>query len=105
MEGHQNMVGSKERIRFYRAPVRCQIFPRFLDAQPDLPTKGRPRWVRLLADLDELPRTATTKVVKRELAAQGPVAGRGRLLERDERGTAYADVTEVTDVAEVLDQV
>mgnify|MGYP000442211571 CR=1 FL=1 len=61
--------------------------------------------VRLLADLDELPRTATTKVVKRELAAQGPVAGRGRLLERDERGTAYADVTEVTDVAEVLDQV
>ena len=77
----------------------------FLDDQADLPTKGRPRWVRLLADLDELPRTATTKVVKRELATQGPVAGRGRLLERDERGTAYADVTEVTDVAEVLDQV
>ena len=32
MEGDQDMVGSKERIRFYRAPVRCQIFPRFLNA-------------------------------------------------------------------------
>ena len=86
-------------------PLDADEVGRFLDDQADLPTKGRPRWVRLLADLDELPRTATTKVVKRELAAQGPVAGRGRLLERDERGTAYADVTEVTDVAEVLDQV
>jgi hypothetical protein len=41
-------------------------------------------------------------VLKRELAAQGPVAGRGRLLEREERGTAYVDVT---DLGEVLDQV
>ena len=86
-------------------PLDADEVGRFLDDQADLPTKGRPRWVRLLADLDELPRTATTKVVKRELAAQGPVAGRGRLLERDERGTTYVDVTDVTDVAEVLDQV
>jgi len=73
-------------------PLSAEEVGAFLDAQPDLPTKGRPRWVRLLADLDELPRTATTKVLKRDLAAQGPVAGRGRLLERDERGTTYAEV-------------
>jgi fatty-acyl-CoA synthase len=83
-------------------PLAADEVARFLDEQADLPTKGRPRWVRLLADLDELPRTATTKVLKRELAAQGPVAGRGRLLEREERGTAYVDVT---DLGEVLDQV
>lgn len=73
-------------------PLTAPEVEAFLDAQPDLPSKGRPRWVRLLADLDELPRTATTKVLKRDLAAQGPVAGRGRLLERDERGAAYREV-------------
>ena len=83
-------------------PLDAAEVTRFLDAQPDLPTKGRPRWVRLLADLDELPRTATTKVLPRSLPAEGPVAGRGRLLEREERGTTYADVT---DLREVLDQV
>ena len=73
-------------------PLDAADVEAFLDAQADLPTKGRPRWVRLLADLDELPRTATTKVLKRELAAQGPVAGRGRLLERAERGTGYTEI-------------
>jgi fatty-acyl-CoA synthase len=73
-------------------PLTAADVEAFLDAQADLPTKGRPRWVRLLADLDELPRTATTKVLKRELAAQGPVAGRGRLLERAERGTGYTEI-------------
>ena len=73
-------------------PLAASDVEAFLDAQADLPTKGRPRWVRLLADLDELPRTATTKVLKRELAAQGPVAGRGRLLERAERGTSYREI-------------
>jgi len=73
-------------------PLSADEVGAFLDSQGDLPTKGRPRWVRLLAGLDELPRTATTKVLKRDLAAQGPVAGRGRLLERDERGTTYAEV-------------
>ncbi|MBF4162063.1 long-chain-fatty-acid--CoA ligase [Nocardioides acrostichi] len=65
----------------------------FLDAQRDLPTKGRPRWIRLLADLDELPRTATTKILKRDLIAQGVTPGRGRLLEREERGTDYETTT------------
>ena len=44
-------------------PLGADEVARFLDEQADLPTKGRPRWVRLLADLDELPRTATTKVL------------------------------------------
>jgi fatty-acyl-CoA synthase len=73
-------------------PLTAAEVEAFLDVQADLPTKGRPRWVRLLADLEELPRTATTKVLKRELAAQGPVAGRGRLLERAERGTTYREI-------------
>ncbi len=73
-------------------PLSAAELGAFLDSQGDLPTKGRPRWVRLLADLDELPRTATTKVLKRDLAAQGPVAGRGRLLAREERGTDYTEV-------------
>ena len=61
-------------------------FEAFLAAQPDLSAKAWPRWVRLLPDL---PRTATNKVLKRDLAAQGPVAGNGVLWERAERGTSY----------------
>ncbi|WP_139977385.1 fatty-acid--CoA ligase FadD1 [Nocardioides litoris] len=59
----------------------------FLDAQPDLPRVARPRWVRLAASL---PATATNKVLKRELVAQGATAGDGVLWARAERGTAYA---------------
>ena len=39
-------------------------FAAFLDAQPDLGTKWAPRYIRLI---EELPRTATSKVVKRPL--------------------------------------
>jgi fatty-acyl-CoA synthase len=59
----------------------------FLSAQPDLPTKGRPRYVRITPSL---PSTATNKVLKRDLIAQGATAGDGVLWVRDERGTAYA---------------
>jgi fatty-acyl-CoA synthase len=59
----------------------------FLAEQPDLSSKGWPRFVRIAPDL---PSTATNKVIKRELAAQGPVAGNGVLWVREERGTAYA---------------
>src|SRR4051812_3460370 len=59
----------------------------FLAAQPDLPSKGWPRFVRLAPDL---PATATNKVLKRELISQGPVAGDGELWVREERGTSYA---------------
>jgi fatty-acyl-CoA synthase len=61
----------------------------FLADQPDLPSKGWPRFVRLAPDL---PATATNKVLKRELISQGPVAGDGELWVREERGTSYAVV-------------
>ncbi|MBB3664350.1 fatty-acyl-CoA synthase [Prauserella sediminis] len=47
-------------------------FARFLDAQDDLGPKQRPRYVRVTTDL---PRTATFKVIKRWLAADGPDCG------------------------------
>ena len=62
-------------------------FEAFHAEQPDLSPKAWPRYVRVL---DTLPRTATNKVLKRELAAQGPVAGDGELWVRAPRGTAYA---------------
>jgi len=59
----------------------------FLAAQPDLSAKAWPRYVRIASDL---PSTATNKVLKRELAAQGASAGNGVLWTRAARGTAYA---------------
>ena len=59
----------------------------FLAEQADLSAKGWPRYVRIAVDL---PSTATNKVLKRELIAQGPVAGNGALWVRDKRGTSYA---------------
>jgi fatty-acyl-CoA synthase len=59
----------------------------FLTDQPDLPPKGWPRYVRIAPDL---PSTATHKVLKRELIAQGATAGAGELWVREPRGTAYA---------------
>ncbi|WP_406813299.1 fatty-acid--CoA ligase FadD1 [Mycobacterium sp. M23085] len=62
-------------------------FEAFLDAQPDLSPKARPRYVRVAADL---PSTATHKVLKRHLIAQGTAVGPGEVLwEREPRGTAY----------------
>ncbi len=40
--------------------------------------------------VDTLPRTATNKVLKRALAAEGPVAGDGVLWTRAPRGRAFA---------------
>ncbi|OBI46686.1 fatty-acid--CoA ligase FadD1 [Mycobacterium colombiense] len=62
-------------------------FEAFLDAQPDLSPKARPRFVRIAADL---PSTATHKVLKRQLIAQGTDVGPGEVLwQREPRGTAY----------------
>ena len=61
-------------------------FEAFLAAQPDLSPKAWPRYVRIAADL---PTTATHKVLKRQLAAQGPTAGSGELWVREPRGTRY----------------
>ena len=58
-------------------------FEAFLAEQPDLSPKAWPRYVALL---DDLPRTATHKVLKRELAVRGAAEA---VWERDERGTAY----------------
>ena len=57
----------------------------FLAAQSDLATKAWPRFVRVV---DALPRTATNKVLKRELQAQGSDAP--MTWTREERGTRYA---------------
>ena len=62
-------------------------FSEFLAAQTDLSPKAWPRYVRIDADL---PVTATNKILKRELKAQGATAGSGALWIRT--GTAYAVV-------------
>lgn len=59
---------------------------RFLAAQSDLPPKAWPRYVRITSTL---PSTATNKVIKRELVAQGVDGGDGVLWVRQERGTSY----------------
>ena len=56
---------------------------RFLDDQQDLSTKARPRFVRVV---DDLPRTATNKVLHRELTAAGIT---DITWTREERGTRY----------------
>ena len=56
---------------------------RFLDEQADLSPKARPRYIRLV---DELPRTATHKVIHRELTAAGTT---GVTWTREERGSRY----------------
>ena len=58
---------------------------RFLADQSDLSTKAWPRHVRIAT---ELPSTATNKVLKRELVAQGLEFAEPHWV-RDERGTAY----------------
>ncbi|MHA7651015.1 fatty-acid--CoA ligase FadD1 [Mycobacterium sp. ML4] len=68
-------------------PFDPQSLEAFLDAQPDLSPKARPRYIRIATDL---PSTATHKVLKRELIAQGTHVGPGEVLwVRDERGSAY----------------
>ena len=56
---------------------------RFLDEQPDLSPKARPRYVKVV---DDLPRTATHKVLHRELTAIGITDA---IWTREERGTRY----------------
>jgi fatty-acyl-CoA synthase len=69
------------------AELDPHAFEAFLAAQPDLSPKAWPRYVRIAADL---PSTATHKVLKRELIAEGAAAGEGEILwEREARGTTY----------------
>ena len=65
------------------APITADEWEAFLASQPDLATKAWPRFVRVL---DSLPRTATNKVLKRDLQGAGI---EDVTWTRDERGTAY----------------
>lgn len=58
----------------------------FFAAQPDLSPKAWPRFVRVN---DDLPATATNKILKRELIAAGVSAQGGVLFVRPPRGTTY----------------
>jgi fatty-acyl-CoA synthase len=62
-------------------------FAEFLAAQPDLSPKAWPRYVRINT---ELPRTATNKILKRELIKAGATAEDGVLWERPARGREFA---------------
>lgn len=61
-------------------------FTAFLAAQDDLSPKAWPRHVWIT---EELPATATNKVLKRELVAQGATPPGGRLWTRDGRSKQY----------------
>jgi fatty-acyl-CoA synthase len=61
-------------------------FEEFLAAQPDLSPKAWPRFVRIN---DDLPVTATNKILKRALIASGISAQGGELWTREARGTTY----------------
>jgi fatty-acyl-CoA synthase len=62
-------------------------FEEFLAAQADLSPKAWPRYVRINT---ELPRTATNKILKRELIKAGPTAGDGVLWKREVRGHEFS---------------
>jgi fatty-acyl-CoA synthase len=63
-----------------------QGFEDFLAAQPDLSPKAWPRYVRIN---DDLPHTATNKILKRELSAAGVTADGGTLWKRLGREMSY----------------
>ncbi|MET3960842.1 fatty-acyl-CoA synthase [Marmoricola sp. OAE513] len=65
-------------------------FEAFLAEQPDLSPKGWPRYVRIA---EEVPTTATNKVLKRALRTEGTNTT-DPLWEREERGRAYRPVVE-----------
>jgi fatty-acyl-CoA synthase len=65
----------------------------FLAGQPDLSPKAWPRHVWITA---ELPTTATNKILKRQLTAQGSNPADGLLWTRAGRDTAYTVVDRAT---------
>ena len=66
-------------------------FEKFLAAQPDLSPKAWPCIVRINSTL---PKTATNKILKRELIQAGVTAAGGVLWQRVGRGTAYSVISE-----------
>lgn len=71
------------------ATLTPKQFGDFLASQPDLSPKAWPRYVRVNV---ALPRTATNKILKRELISDGVSAGGGVLWARAGRGRKYAPV-------------
>jgi fatty-acyl-CoA synthase len=63
-----------------------QEFSTFLAGQDDLSPKAWPRRVWIA---DQLPATATNKVLKRDLVAQGGTPSGGRLWAREARSRQY----------------
>jgi fatty-acyl-CoA synthase len=68
------------------ATLTPQDFGDFLAAQPDLSPKAWPRYVWIT---DDLPVTATNKILKRTLSAQGLDVTSGVLWHREARGGRY----------------
>jgi fatty-acyl-CoA synthase len=66
----------------------------FLAAQPDLSPKSWPRYVRIN---DDLPATATNKILKRRLIEAGVSAEGGVLWTRPACGTTYRPTVENVD--------
>jgi fatty-acyl-CoA synthase len=71
--------------------VTPEEFEKFLAAQPDLSPKAWPRFVRINR---KLPKTATNKILKRELIQAGVTAAGGVLWQRVGRGTEYSVISE-----------
>jgi fatty-acyl-CoA synthase len=72
------------------ANLTPESFAEQLAAQPDLSPKAWPRFVRIE---DDLPTTATNKILKRELKKDGPTSTGGTLWVRDARSRDYRVVT------------
>lgn len=70
--------------------LSAESFAQFLAVQEDLSPKAWPRYVRITA---ELPMTATNKILKRSLAAQGTEVGADTLWMRPDRQRAYRTTT------------
>jgi fatty-acyl-CoA synthase len=66
------------------AELTPETFEEFLSGQPDLSPKAWPRYVWIA---DDLPSTATNKIIKRELVARGAEPDGRTLWKRD--GTRY----------------
>ncbi|RDH78009.1 acyl-CoA synthetase [Mycolicibacterium moriokaense] len=69
------------------ATLTCDAFESFLGEQADLSPKAWPRFVWIT---DEMPTTATNKILKRELVSYGTTPTGGLLWKRD--GTRYQPV-------------
>ncbi len=70
------------------AVLTPESFAEQLAAQADLSPKAWPRYVRIA---DDLPTTATNKILKRTLKQEGATAGHGTLWVREPRSQTYGE--------------